>query len=35
MFVYVARRFAILSGNNINPVGAFAGACAAILQCNF
>lgn len=34
-FVYVGRRFAVLSGNSINMVATFACACAAVLQCSF
>lgn len=34
-FVYVARRYAILSGNSINPVTTLAAACSAIFQCEF
>lgn len=35
VYVFVARRFAILSGNSINPVTALAAASAAILQCDY
>ena len=35
VFVYVARRYAVLSGNSINAVATLAGAAAAVLQCNF
>jgi glycerol uptake facilitator-like aquaporin len=35
VFVYVARRFAVTSGNSINPVATLAAACAAVVQCAF
>lgn len=35
VFVYIARRFAILSGNSINPVATFAFVCAAVVKCDF
>jgi glycerol uptake facilitator-like aquaporin len=35
VFVFIARRFAVLSGNSINPVAALAAACAAVIQCAF
>jgi glycerol uptake facilitator-like aquaporin len=35
VFVYVARKFAVCSGNNINPVANLACVIAAVFQCNF
>jgi len=33
VFVYIARKYAVLSGNSINPVATFAGVCALVFQC--
>jgi glycerol uptake facilitator-like aquaporin len=35
VFVYLGRRFAVTSGNSINPVATLAAACAALIQCTF
>lgn len=35
LYVFVARRFAVLSGNSINAVATLAAAVAAVVQCNF
>ena len=35
VYVFIGRRFAILSGNSINFVATFAAAVAAVIQCNF